>query len=460
MSLIEYFSQTHNSDELKELLDVMGVRGKPTRKDERAELLVRTLTSRRELQDLLDRMRDIERKALAAAFHNDGIFDPHAFLAQYRALPDRPSGGRWSYSTKLYTLDLFFRGMTRWRSWQHYAIHPELMPLLEPLMPPPDRFVLNGPVETPTAMDVEGDIFPAIAVETEKRGPHDLLLFLALLNQGEVKYSSSMKQLTKKSQEVLEAKLAASDGDATDSEFLNYVNATGLALFAYTAGLVDRNGNLSEEGKAYLATESPEILFDAFLEWSEEGWFDEITLIDGIRGAGSKGVRLTHPSARRERIIEARSWAPTTGVWIDTYDLYRAIQIWHMDFDVEEGGIDHLHVGSYSRRGRYAEPWADYTNAWYFIKGLYINAVVWAFLASIGAVDILYVHDAADYFRPSPTPVRKSGPSATSTAWPLSASRRWAPISLGRRAATSRRNLPKRRSSPPAPRASSPCCPV
>ncbi|MEZ4638527.1 MAG: hypothetical protein R2856_26820 [Caldilineaceae bacterium] len=62
MSLIEYFSQTHNSDELKELLDVMGVRGKPTRKDERAELLVRTLTSRRELQDLLDRMRDVSAK--------------------------------------------------------------------------------------------------------------------------------------------------------------------------------------------------------------------------------------------------------------------------------------------------------------------------------------------------------------------------------------------------------------
>ncbi|MEZ4638525.1 MAG: hypothetical protein R2856_26810 [Caldilineaceae bacterium] len=48
-----------------------------------------------------------------------------------------------------------------------------------------------------------------------------------------------------------------------------------------------------------------------------------------------------------------------------------------MDFDVEEGGIDHLHVGSYFRVvRRYAEPWADYTNAWYFIKGLYINAVV------------------------------------------------------------------------------------
>src|SRR5690606_34549015 len=113
---------------------------------------------------------------------------------------------------------------------------------------------------------------------------------------------------------------------------------------------------------------------------------DELTRIDAIKGMRARGIKLTEPSLRRERIVEALSWCPT-GVWISIEDFYRAVKIWHFDFEIEAGGLDKLYVG---RRSQY-EAWASWEDMWILTNGLYINTVLWEYLATIGALDLVYL---------------------------------------------------------------------
>jgi hypothetical protein len=148
-------------------------------------------------------------------------------------------------------------------------------------------------------------------------------------------------------------------------------------------------------GSRYLATEDPALLLDAFEHWSENGDFDAVTRIQAIRGLRARGVRLTPPAERNQRVVEALSWCPT-GVWISLPDFYRAIKIWHFDFEIERGGLEKLYVG-YSGYNNYGE-WASAQSQWLLTNGLYINAVLWEILASIGALDIAYIEEAEGVF--------------------------------------------------------------
>ena len=53
--------------------------------------------------------------------------------------------------------------------------------------------------------------------------------------------------------------------------------------------------------------------------------------------------------------------------------------------------VDKLYMGyRYGSRGYY-EPWASRDDTWLLTNGLYINVVLWEYLGSIGALDLLYL---------------------------------------------------------------------
>jgi hypothetical protein len=70
------------------------------------------------------------------------------------------------------------------------------------------------------------------------------------------------------------------------------------------------------------------------------------------------------------------SWCPA-GVWISVEDFHRALKVWRFDFEIDLGG--HLYVDDASYRSYDAT-----------IRELYTNAVLWEYLGSIGALDLLY----------------------------------------------------------------------
>jgi hypothetical protein len=271
------------------------------------------------------------------------------------------------------------------------------MPLLAPLVPPPEPFQVEGiEGESPTVV-LDGETIAVKTALREESGRRDLLALLSLANQGKLKLISSAKRLAPKSLALLREHLADGDfavdfGDEDDS-----LLCFGLLVFAQQAKLLTSSGTLTAGGQRYLATEDPALLLDAFEHWSEHGDFDAVTRIGAIRGLRARGLILTPPAERNQHIVEALSWCPTN-VWITLWDFYRAIKIWHFDFDIEQGGLDRLYVAgsgySYNQYGG----WASKQNGWLLTNGLYINAVLWETLATIGALDIAYAEDAAGVF--------------------------------------------------------------
>lgn len=394
MSLYEYFSTQFSSDELNKYiqlcLPVLGAKERLTRKDERTRFLADTLQTPEHLRKIWTAMDGLARKAVAAAYHNEGEFNADAFVAQYGKLPPRPKSSHWSFTPEPILMDLFI---------QKGRIPPELMPLLKDMVPPPERFQLQGTPDLKPFLDAgEQEPIELRIAETEQTGWHDLLLLLQLVDQHVLKFNAAGDKLAPNSVPVLLNQLLQGDffnsadlesnwdgpkarrssGGKAEGKLKvdDTIRPFGLIAFAKGARLITTAGagSLTEQGRALLSSQDAETLLEAFETWTREGAFDEITRIQAIRGLKSRGLRLTNPRIRRERIVEALSWCPV-GVWIGIGDFYRGLKVWRFDFEIEQGGIEKLHVG-YRYGGGYYEPWADTLTMWVLINGLYINAVL------------------------------------------------------------------------------------
>lgn len=410
MSLQQVFFENYNSDTLADFLKLCAAvvprKERPTRKDQRAKYLADTLLNPKDLQQIWQAMDDLSRKAVASAYHNGGEFVADAFVAQYGGLPGRPQRSAWYYQRTPILLDLFIH---------QGQIPPDLMSGLADLVPPAERFQVVGVEDLRVVVRTGGEMLDGIMLaETEEAGWHDLLLFLQLYDQGAVKLNAKGDRLTPASVTTLLDNLL--HGDFYSPTYLekdrrfhlfgaedrvsaegksrpeDAIRPFGLTVFAIDAGLITSSsrGGLTELGRAFLTSQEPDLLLDAFETWTKEGEFDEITRIKAIKGLRSRGIHLTKPAMRRERIVEALSWCPVD-VWIDIAEFYRALKIWRFDFQIEEGGIEKLYIGYRYGGSGYYEPWADSRDMWLLINGLYINAVLWEYLAVIGALDIAYL---------------------------------------------------------------------
>ncbi|MFN8488627.1 MAG: hypothetical protein U0350_13590 [Caldilineaceae bacterium] len=380
----------YNNDDLKKFVKLLSGSSKLTRKDQLVVFLIDELLTPTKLRGHWQRLDALSQKAVAAAYHNEGVFLADAFVAQYGALPERPKT-EWYWSRDPILFDLFV-----WRN----QIPDDMLPLLVELVPTPERFQVTGLVETPQTAPSFDEPQPLFHADTEAAGLHDLSVYLRMLDQGQIDISNTNSyKLTPASAQKLHDNLLNGDFFSGNDKvkFEETIRPFGLHVFAVDSGLASsaRNRPVTEKGKEFLHTQNPEILLEALETWSEQGGFDELTRIDAIRGQKAKGIRLTKPGKRRAAIVEALSWCPT-GVWIPIEEFYRALVIWHFDFDLEEGNGEHLYVG-YGREVVYYG-WADGPSQWRLTKGLYINAVLWEYLGSIGALDLLYLHpEDADF---------------------------------------------------------------
>ena len=381
MSLYDHFFNNYTSEQLHKFIKLCGGPSSLKRKGDRARYLAETLSNPQVVRRLWGEMDDLSRKALAAAFHNDGVFNKKAFRARYGKLPT-PRSLLFSWSRKTTFLDLFLHDG---------AILPELMPLLADIVPPPEKFQLSGLEEAPEEIRLHNKTIELLRMDREIAGLHDLSLYLTLVSQGKLRLSSSTGWLTPKGVMTLLPKLQQGDLFDDVENAKDAIFPFGLNEFCIAANLVTYKGNLTPAGSQFLSTQDPDLLLEAFETWVEEGRNDELERIKAIKGKRARGVRLTLPSQRRENIIEALSWSPT-GVWISIFDFYRAIKIWELDFDLEAGGLNRLFIGHrYGGKGWY-EPWASEEDAWMLTNGLYINLIIMEYLAALGAVDIVYTY--------------------------------------------------------------------
>jgi hypothetical protein len=370
-------------DHLKQLVRLCGGPGpEGTRKEFLVRYIVERLTTPASLEEIWRQLDTLSQKALAHAYHNGGELDEEAFVAQYGARPRRRGHGYWySYNRELLPLDLFiYRG----------HLPRELMLLLTPLVPPPDKFQLEGLVEAPEKLVIDGEKLELVRADTKRVGLHDLEMYLRLYEQGVISRSTTSSRLTPKSVRTLLENLL--EGDFLPHEERvkpkDTIRPFGLSVFAEESGLVSSrySSKLGDEGEALVRYQDVEALLYAFETWTSDGDFDELSRITAIKGQNAKRTHLTSPASRREGIIEALSWCPA-GVWIPVSDFYRALKIWHFDFELDLSDYSGLYIGD-STYGRLDE---SGRKGWAVAKGLYVNAVLWEYLGTIGALDLLYL---------------------------------------------------------------------
>ena len=132
MELSEILYQKTN-DQLKQLAKLIGDGG-ANRKDDLVRCIHRAIMVPESLNRLWQQMDPLTQKAIAAAYHNEGEFNATAFVAQYGQLPKRPHS-RWYWLQEPILFDLFI-----------YDGHlpTDMMPLLEPLVPPSEKFQVQS----------------------------------------------------------------------------------------------------------------------------------------------------------------------------------------------------------------------------------------------------------------------------------------------------------------------------
>ncbi|MCD6290494.1 MAG: hypothetical protein J7M34_08325 [Anaerolineae bacterium] len=392
MRLIECL-ESRTVETLKPLADLCGVRG-VTRKADVIAGIVAVMTSPEGLRQQWEQLDELSRAAVAHAVHNGGELDESAFRARYGRVPERL--GRLGWYLKPTRLDLFL---------YNHRIPDDVLPLLESWVPRPEPFRLQGMLEAPKVVKQGKYQLELQRADTEVVGQQDLATFLRLVEQGEVRVTSTTRLPTANTVKKLLPLLAGGDFLPIEGEKIkaaSTIRPVGLTRFALYGGLAQHTLSytgskleLTEAGRSWLRTQGPELLLDAFETWTHSDVFDELLRIQNLRGQKARRTRLSPPSGRRERIVEALSWCPVN-VWIDVEQFFRAIRIWQLDFDVELTPYTNLYVGPLAEYG-WLNEYGDETY-WRLVHGLYILTVLWEGLASIGALDILYLRpEEADY---------------------------------------------------------------
>lgn len=339
-----------------------------------------------------ERMDPTSRQMVMEAVHCGGVLRRAAYFAKYdrhalRLWPDRVS------KDEVLPIDLILH---------HDEVPDDLLELLKTWVPAPRPFEIQGERDTPQHFVCGSHIYALLKAETALVGPHDLSTLLRGVADATVRIDRRTLIPTAPGASDLISSLEQRDFLAHDrtANVRETIRPVGLARFAAQGGLIapipHQRGlwRLTEEGSRWLDTGDREILREALWRWAHADHVDELDRIESLHRPAIRQARLSSPSLRRTRILQALQQCPSD-VWIHVEDFFKGVIIWGFDFPVETGGRIYLYVGNSPEYG-----WLGYSGVsyWRVVNGLYILQVLWETLATVGAIDILYVQPERAHF--------------------------------------------------------------
>jgi len=363
----------------------------PTRKAEIIEAISAALRGEN-LKTLFNRLSKIEQYAVAeAVFAPDGKINFQKFDAKYLGGPtlDQSLGDIGESDL----LDLFII---------RNQIPADIRSSLRAFVPKPKRDHVKYVTKLPKSIGpaIKGEAKIALEIRSTSRiALSNLETVLRLIDGGKLKVSrktghpssAAVKSLSK----LLHEGEWYNEPDMLDE--IGYIQAFAWPIIVQGVGLAKADGStlkLSNTGKRALAGDLPDVIKTAWKKWEKTKFIDEFSRINEIKGQkSSRGRALTDPATRRPVINEALCQC-VPGRWIKVEELIRFMHSRGLDFEVARYAWK-LYICD-TQYGRLD----DYDN-WSIIEGRYLLAFLFEYAATLGLIDVAYVHPAGalpDYY--------------------------------------------------------------
>jgi hypothetical protein len=154
---------------------------------------------------------------------------------------------------------------------------------------------------------------------------------------------------------------------------------------------------LTPKGRTALAKPGPDTIRLLWQRWPAHAVIDEFSRVDQIKGQRAANV-LTAAKTRREMVAKALSRCPV-GEWLDVDALFMKMRRSNMSPTIARS--DRALWKLYLEDPQYGSFGYDGFHKWELLEGRYVLAVLFEYAATLGLIDVDYVHPAGarDDFR-------------------------------------------------------------
>jgi hypothetical protein len=375
----------------------------PTRKAEIISVIQKQVLNTERLRKLWGDLDSLQQAAVAEVVHSQNShFDAAGFRAKYGKEPDWGTRSYPSTKDKPSLLCLFI---------YNGQMPRDLKDHLKGFVPPPEAAKVKAADELPTGIKLSWyeygynfgkrkkvtEEVPLVRCETESPAQHDLHAILRLIDAGKIRVSEKTKRATAAGAKAITAVLQGGDfyppEDEPDSHQTEPgpIKAFAWPLILQSAGLASPSGTklqLTPAGKKAIAKPPHETIRTAWNRWQKATVLDEFNRVNAVKGQTGKGKRkMTALAGRRAAIVNALK-ACTPNRWLTFDEFCRFTRASGNTFDVTRD-LWSLYISS-PFYGTLAEGSSD----WHIIEGRYIMAFLFEYAATMGLIDVAYIHPA------------------------------------------------------------------
>jgi hypothetical protein len=376
--------------DLKELLGFLQSGASSPRKDDLVERIVAAMFGP-ELKAVWALLDETQQLAVREAAHHPlGEYSDRRFRAKYQRAPAFHIAAARSYghaAGKKTALCLFILYSP---AEGCYVVPSDLRPHLVAFVPPP------APPGIASSEALPED--PLLTVRlTEREALQEVLIMLRTVEQERVPVSDKTALPGAASLRLLSDRLAGGDHYPHEVKQYDWSQEIGaIKAFAWPmllqagglAAVVSGRLQLSPGGVKALATPPAQVLRGLWQKWLKSTLFDEFSRVEAVKGQNAKGRVMTAVAPRRAA-IEATLQACPIGQWIAVDDFSRFMQATDRVFAVTHDAwklyLCDRQYGSLGHAG-----WGG----WNILQERYIFAFLFEYAATLGLVDVAYVHPA------------------------------------------------------------------
>ena len=377
--------------ELKDLVGYLQGGASSARKDDLIERIVVAMLGP-ELKAVWARLDETQQAAVAEAAHHPlGEYSDRRFRAKYQRAPDFHVATAKSYgysAGKRTALCLFIQYAP---DEARYVVPTDLRPRLQAFVPPPAPPAIESSEALPEN--------PRQIVRlTEREALQEVVIMLRTVEQARVQVSDKTALPGAATQRLLGEKLAAGDyypEEVKQHEWdqeIGPIKAFAWPMLLQGGGLavgVAGRLQLSPAGVKALGTPPAQVLRGLWQKWLKSTLLDEFSRVDEIKGQNSKGRVMTAVAPRRAA-IEATLQACPIGRWISVDEFSRFMRATDRVFAVAHDAwklyVCDRQYGSLGHAG---------SGGWNILQDRYILAFLFEYAATLGVLDVAYVHPAA-----------------------------------------------------------------